>query len=186
MSLFEYLTVAVSIVLALGLVRLVDGLRSASDGATRYWVHLGYIINLVATHLFLWWTLWYYQEGVNWNFARFVYVFLGPLILYFLASTLIPDNPSSVSSWRDHFYRGHRLFFLVCGVLIVHQALSTILLRAVPPKRDSWPGLALGVALSLVGASSKSERIHSFLVVAFTVAFLFGAVAVVFRPPVLR
>ena len=124
MSLFESLTVAVSIVLALGLVRLVDGLRSASKGTTRYWVHLGYIIDLVVMHLFLWWTLWFYQEGVIWNFALFAYVFVGPLILYFLASTLIPDNPSSVTSWRDHFYRGSRVFFLVLLGLIVHQALG--------------------------------------------------------------
>lgn len=39
MELFEYLTAAVSIVLALAVVRLVEGLRPALGAERRYWVH---------------------------------------------------------------------------------------------------------------------------------------------------
>ena len=53
MTLFEYLTVAVSIVLALGVVRLIEGLGPASEATRRYWVHFVYVVLFVLMHLFL-------------------------------------------------------------------------------------------------------------------------------------
>ena len=38
MTLFEYITVVVSIVLSFGMIRLLDGLRPALSREGRYWV----------------------------------------------------------------------------------------------------------------------------------------------------
>ena len=45
---------AVSIVLALGLVRLVDGLANAVSSASRYWVHISMVLAMIGVHLFYW------------------------------------------------------------------------------------------------------------------------------------
>jgi hypothetical protein len=180
-SLFEFLTVAVSIVLALGLVRLIHGLRLASGNSSRYWIHLGYVVMFIVNHLLFWWALWGFQTGVDWNFGRFLYVFIGPMLLYSLASTLIPDDASSVTCWRDYFYRIHRGLFLVWAGLVLHQALAPILIQNVLP----WPAMRLvfGVAFagSFVGAFSKSPLVHSTLFVAVSVGVL-SAIVISFAP----
>ena len=51
MPLFEFLTVAVSIVLGLGLVRLMDGLGGVLRSPSRYWIHLAVLLGLIACHL---------------------------------------------------------------------------------------------------------------------------------------
>ena len=52
MTLFEFLSVAVSIVLALGLTRLVHGLRLTVDPKTRYWVHCGYVASGIVARVY--------------------------------------------------------------------------------------------------------------------------------------
>ena len=133
MTLFEYLTVAVSMVLALGLVRLVEGLGSAYDAATRYWVHLTLVVLLMVTQLFYWWSLWIFREGVTWNFGSFVFVILGALLLYFAATALIPRDPTAVRSWKGHYFSAHRRLFLVAAAIPVHMFLVLILLRDATP-----------------------------------------------------
>jgi hypothetical protein len=57
MTLFEYVTVAVSIVLSFGVVRLLDGLRAAALPECRYWVHLAWIPTKLLNHALYWWGL---------------------------------------------------------------------------------------------------------------------------------
>ena len=173
MTLFEYLTIAVSIVLALGLVRLVDGLGSAVNPATRYWVHLVAVTALTATHLFYWWSLWIFREGVTWNFGFFAFVVLGALLLYFAASALIPRDPTSVSSWKTYYFGVHRRFFLVATAFVVHTILALLIIRESPLPSTVLPAAVVGVGLNLVGAFSESVRVHQYLAIALCVFIVF-------------
>ena len=181
MSLFEFLTVAVSIVLALGLVRLIHGLRIASDSRARYWIHLAHVVIIIVIHLQFWWALWGFQSGVNWNFGRFLYIFIGPMFLYSLASTLIPDDPGTVTSWSDYFYRIHRGYFLVWAAFALHQAFASTLVQGVAPLPAMWPVFAMAVAIPFIGAFSESPRVHSFLLVAIY-AGVISAIVISFQP----
>ncbi len=172
MSLFEFLTVTVSIVLALGLVRLIHGLRIASGSVARYWVHLGYVVIFIVVHLMYWWGLWGFQAGVNWNLGRFLYLFMGPMLLYSLASTLIPDDPGAVTCWRDYFYRIHRGLFLVMSGFALHQAFASTVLLGILPMPEMRPAFVFGVAMPFVGAFSKSLRVHSYVLMAMSEGIL--------------
>lgn len=165
MTLFEFLMVAVSIVLALGLVRLVDGLGSALDAERRYWVHLAVVVYLIATHLLYWWSLWYYHEGVDWNFGFFAFVVLGALLLYFAASCQIPRDAAAIRSWKEHYFRIHRLFYLVASGFVVHVVVGLLLLRDSPFPLAFLSAAIGGLSLNLVGAFSGSERVHQVLVI---------------------
>ena len=105
------------------------------------------------------------------------------MLLYSLASTLIPDDASSVTCWRDYFYRVHRGFFLVWAGFAAHQGLAAILIQNVLPYPAMRPLFAVAVAGSFVGAFSKSPLVHSILFLAISVGVLYSIV-IAFAPVV--
>ena len=129
MTLFEFLTVAVCIVLGLGLVRLMDGLGGVLRSPSRYWIHLAVLLGLIACHLFYWWSLWSFHEYPDWNFFRFTYVIFGALLLYLAASALVPRDMDSVRSWKEHYFRVHRSLYLAIACYVVQQVLAPAVMR---------------------------------------------------------
>ena len=110
-----------SIVLGLGLVRLVDGFGSVLRSTSRYWIHTAALFGLIACHLFYWWSLWSFHDFTDWNFFRFVYVILGTLLLYFAASAAVPRDTDSVRSWKEYYFRVNRALYLVIAVYVVQR-----------------------------------------------------------------
>ncbi len=101
MSLFEYLAIAFSLVFSFSALRLVSGLPHALDPSRRYAVHLSHVLLMLFLTPALFWTFWVFHDR-EWNFLRFLSVLAPPALIYFLACTLVPDTPSSVSSWRSY------------------------------------------------------------------------------------
>ena len=58
MDIFEYLSVAISIVLAMGLATLLRALRDVLAPARRYWVHALWVLQVAFLHVQLWWAYW--------------------------------------------------------------------------------------------------------------------------------
>src|SRR3990172_5879526 len=103
MTLFEYVTVAVSIVLSFGVVRLLDGLRWAALPGRRYGVHLLWIPTKLLNHALYWWGLWALREAVAWNVASFLWILLFPRTLYLQSTALVTTQPETVLSCRAPF-----------------------------------------------------------------------------------
>ena len=100
MTLFEYLAIAFSLVFSFCGARLVSGLPHAVRQDRRYWVHLCFVVWQLFVTVFIFWVFWSFRN-VNWNFPTFAIVLTSPGLVYFNACTLVPENPSSVESWRD-------------------------------------------------------------------------------------
>jgi hypothetical protein len=67
MTLFEYIAVAVSIVLSFGAVHLLDGLPQALDRARSLWPQTLLVINLLWLHVHFWWVFWSYHRVETWK-----------------------------------------------------------------------------------------------------------------------
>jgi hypothetical protein len=180
MSLFEYLAIAYSLVLSFAAVRLVSGLPHAIDVGRRYWVHVAYVCLGLFAALGLFWAHWSTRD-LEWTFVTFVVNLAGPGIVYFLSCTIVPDDPSSVQSWRDYFFSVRRRYF---GGLCIWAALmvanTTLLLEAplLHPSRIIQVGL---LGLGLAGLSSDNPRFHA-LILGFGVLVALAAASVVLRP----
>ena len=79
MTLFEYLSVAVSIVLALGLGKLVSSLPATFAPDRRDWLHANFVLLIATTHLLMWWNLWSLRALSSWNFLQFLLVIANPV-----------------------------------------------------------------------------------------------------------
>jgi hypothetical protein len=87
MTFFEYLSIAFSLVLAFGVSRGLNGVRSAFMQDRRYWPHAIWLVNKLLNAASYWWW-WRYNVAVSyWN------------VLTFFAGHLVPGH--SLSSNRS-------------------------------------------------------------------------------------
>ena len=174
MTLFEFLSVAVSIVLALSAGELLTNLRYAFDADRRYWVHSIWVIQQLLMHILVWWALWAYRDVQSWNLLTFTLVLLPPGFLFLCTTTLVPRNSSEIVSWHDHFFQVRRWFFAARILFIVAAAVRTWLLLDKPlwisPTRASAPMLAC----CLAGFFVSNRRVQEAISVATLLLLVFG------------
>ena len=172
MTQFEFISVAVSIVLALSAARLLNAVTHLLAPGRRYWVHALWAASLLPMHLGFWWAIWIYREVDPWTFRGFASVMLTPALLYLTVSTLVSDSPAAIESWRTHFYARRRIFFSLyfAALLSIPLRQFTVLGDASLPLIEGSPTipapLLLGLLLiPLAGIVATNERIHALLVV---------------------
>ena len=111
MTIFEFLSVAASIVLALGLSTLITNIPYVFDARKRDWLHALAFVALVAGHILAWWRIWPLNSVANWNILGFAILMGTPLSLYLAATALVSNNPNQVESWKKQFSERSRWFF---------------------------------------------------------------------------
>jgi hypothetical protein len=179
-TLFEYLAIAYSLVFSSAAIRLVSGLPHAVHSGRRYYVHLLHVFLLLFALVLVFWSFWSFHD-LQWNLFRFLSLLTGPGLLYFLACTLVPDSPSSVTSWRDHFFSIRRTYFLGLCLWFVPLSINTTMLLDLPllhPARAVHLGI---LSMGVIGATTSSPVVHTIMAIGGMVVVLFAA-AVLFLP----
>jgi hypothetical protein len=164
-TLFEFLSVAISIVLALSAGQLLSSFREVFDPTRRFWVHATWVVHLLLLHVFTWWSLWAFRD-VHWTLATFGIILLPPVILFVCSSALVPSNASSVTSWEEHFFRVRGWFFAVRSLFIVAAGYRSWLLldKSVLESPNAVSIPLFGVCIA--GALIANRRAHGVLAVA--------------------
>ena len=112
MTLFEYISVAISIIIALAIAEGLRGLRSALDSNKRYAIHVTWIFIKLANPIFYWWSTWRFRDfSEAWNMGTFTFVLIMPSIMYLQLHSLVSNDPDQIENWRTHFYNQRRWFF---------------------------------------------------------------------------
>lgn len=115
MGAFEYLSVLISIILALGMTRVLGGVGEMLQARSRrrvYWVHVIWIVNLFVYLVIAWWIFYRWRDQQPWNFYLFLFVLISPTVLY-LASLLLFPRECDVDmaiDYKAHYYANHRAF----------------------------------------------------------------------------
>ena len=181
MTQFEFISVAVSIVLALSAARLLTALPHVLASGRRYWVHTLWSVVLLSIHLGFWWAIWIYREIDPWTFRAFGAVMLTPALLYLTVSTLVSDSPATIESWRTHFYARHRIFFslYLATLLSIPLRQFAVLGDAGAPLVEGGPALPVplvfvGLLAAVAGIVLTNERSHGLLAVISAGILLFN------------
>ena len=171
MSEFEYFFTGISIVLALAVARLLEGLRDTFEPARRFWIHSLWVVDRMLVLLAVFWSLFDNRAQTNLTFAMFLGLASSPAILFLQANALVTSRPDAVASWRDHFFGVRRWFFASNMLLAVTAHL--VWLSIEPDEALQAPSLVYslaGLLLSTVGYTNANERVHGILVVVSVVA----------------
>ena len=180
MNLFEYLTVAISIVLSMSIVRSLESFGDVVDPLRRDAIHLGWFALKAFQPALLWWSIWVLNAQTGWNFLAFLCCLGGPICLFFQITTLTTRRPEEVPDWGAHFMARRKRFF---GAHIVNEAMPPALLAALGHDEavTSLVGLAVGAVLATAGMATSDRRVHFALLAIAALGAMLGTI-VLFEP----
>jgi len=176
MTLFEYMSVAISLVVALTFAEGLRGLQCAMHPGQRYVIHVAWLFIKLSNPIIIWWSLWGYREDPEyWNFVTYSMALIVPSIVYLQMLSLVSHAPHKVPDWRKHFYDQRRWFFglnVILGALVAFMWSNTLL--DAPPQLFPILGYSLLTALSIAGFVSANPKLHAVIVAVtgtFTIFF---------------
>ena len=177
MGAFEYLSVLISIILALGMTRVLGGVGEMLQARSHrriYWVHAIWIINLFLYLVIAWWIFYRWRNQQQWTLFLFVFVLISPTILYLASLLLFPRESEAdlAVDYKTHYYANHRAFFILFGLFTPVDFVDS-LLKGVSHFLALGPvyfvsGLLYFAGL-LTAAITRNERYHEFYAVFFLV-----------------
>ncbi len=181
MDYFAYVSIVPSIILSLGIAKILTGLARILDKSIRertYWVHLLWSLNVFLFMVLNWWILARWAEWTEWNFFLNLFLLLTPTVTFLLSMILYPE--SEVIDFKEHFYQNHRWFFALGALLTPLDAIDTLLKGwgHFQAQGTIYPvTIILIFTLCAVGAYTKNERYHKLFAVFFLV-YLLGFIIV--------
>jgi hypothetical protein len=175
MDAFNYLSVLISIILALGMTRVLAGVGEMLQARARrrlYWVHMLWIANLFIYLVVAWWIFYRWRNQQPWTFFLFIFVLISPTILFLASIILFPPESAldELVDYKKHFYANHRAFFVLFGLFTPVDNVDS-LLKGVPHFLGLGTQYFVSSTLYLVGfvtaAIIRNERYHEFFAVFF-------------------
>ena len=131
-ELFNYISVAVSIILAISATHLLSGLRDVIAPQRRDWLVVCWYAYLGYLHLLIWWSFFAAHNVARWNLGTFTIAMAVPASLYLAVYTLLSEAPAAVDSWKERFQKIRRWFFLFYGLFIVASEVRETFLLGRP------------------------------------------------------
>ena len=185
MTLFEYLSVLVSIILSFGIIRLLQGLPVVFKREGGYVIQGLWVVIVLWLHIHVWWVLWSYSEDVAWSYPRFLILLADPLLLYSMAITLVPRDLLPTGSWRDHFYRVRVRLFVLLAIWMAAVSVANWQLLETPLLSGMRAGHVGFIALCTVGAVFPRPKMQGVVVALTLVVMILLTGIVFFRPAAL-
>lgn len=169
MDAFSYLSVLISIVLALGVTQLLRGIAEMLELRSRkrlYWVHLvwtQFLFNLLVSN---WWVFYRWRVETHWTFYLFAFVLLTPTLLYLSAVLLFPriSAGDTAVDYRAHYYANHRAFFLLIFLFVPLDLVDTLLKGWQHFLNVGWPyyvGMSVMAIGSLIAVFTRNTAYHA-------------------------
>ena len=129
---FNYVAVLVSIVVGLGVTRVLSQISEVIQAGSRpqtYWIHTVWLINAFSMLMLNWWVFYRWHNAPEWTFFLFVWVTLAPTLMYLASSVIAPGElaETGAASWRDYFYSNRRGFFFIIAPIWPLDIIDTLL-----------------------------------------------------------
>ena len=185
MTLFEFVTVMVSMILALCLGHL---LRSASffaktDRKIKWCLpYVLWSLVLFLTVINHWWSLWDLRD-IEWNYGSFIYILAAPILITFATGLLAPTRSNSGPiDLQAHYSRTRRTFSVVLatyasvmwfdGPLFTEQAVFGIVGTLHIPiiVADLVPSVSANHRANAIAASTVITMLVIIMVVRYSAA----------------
>lgn len=176
MGTFDYLSVLLSIVVGLGLSRILTSFGELVLGRERvrfYWVPLLTVGVVFLAHVEFWWSSFGFRHLPEWNFFSFLLLLLASIALYLLSVLVLPD-PSGEDAVDLHayFFRNHRWFFSTAAIYLLLNVSFDLFVSREPFLHPVRLFQAVFISLILTAAVTRNERFHQAVAVLMFTLFL--------------
>lgn len=127
---FQHIRVVMSIVLGLGLTRLLTGLARFIQHPRQhkaYPVHIGWALTMLLTLVHFWWWEFRLIDLQHWTFEVYLFLITYTILLFFLCTLLFPDSVSEYSGYEEFFISRRKWFFSIFAVTILFDVADTMI-----------------------------------------------------------
>ena len=167
MTTFEYVMVLVSIIIGLGIARMLEGvlriLRSGRPYNT-YWVHSVWVALTFFEMVLHWAYRWTLQGRADWTVFELLFFILPTILLFLAGGLLFPEGEAT--DMRSYYFQQHRTFFAVfVGLMVVYSMEAWWVLDLGLGNRGDFIRLYF-VALCVPLMLSQRSRVHAIVTVA--------------------
>ena len=177
MSDFEFVSIILSIVVGLGITRILGSLAGAlrhRSTLRSHWVTMVWAVDLLLWQVLYWLgTVNSYRQASVFTIPGFATLLAGAVAFYFAASLILPEEIDSETDLARHFASIRRPFYLVLAAVPVLELLDTLSHGFGIVARQGWGYFLILVSTfagSLVGAFVASRRVHEVLCLCSLVA----------------
>ena len=166
-GIFMFVIALSAVVNGLGIARIVGGmgelLRRQSSLTIRYYLpHTLLVLFQLLAHMLLWWSFIGLRELNSINFLQFLYLLIGPVLLYLATSVLTPDFTGDSLDLREGYWNSCRSYYTI--LLIFWPWTMFIWPVFGYPMAPTWK-FALGwMAIILALRFTSNEKAHLVLV----------------------
>lgn len=182
MSRFEYLSVLISIVLALGIgeVTVAWGRLLQNRARVRFsWLYAFWSAYMVFLIIQFWWGFWNFRVLEAWSFTALVLVVVEAIVLVICAIILTPVVANGFVDLQALYFKSARPFFLLGAVLLVLFTVSDTLVMQVALYHPENVVRMLAAVVICIMAFTANRRLHHALpavAIVLLVAFLLNVI----------
>ena len=183
-SIFDFVTVAVSLILGLGITRLlesaIEAFRRRSE-VELHWLPFAWALTILVLQLQFWWAIYALQVMDSITILEFVLLLALTLLLFVAGALVLPSGDVTYpENLMDYFARDgvlgvaaagtYHLVAIAANVVWFSQAVAT-------------PFIALGLTVGVLGVVIAFVRSHSWLIGLSVIWILLTVVSVVLATP---
>ena len=191
MSIFEHVSVFISVILGLAVVHLLGGLLLTLDKRVKsrtYWVHLTWTFNMLFMTALVWIGNFMLAEVAAFSVWHFLNMVLYSMFIYLMSGLLYPVRGSDVTDFMVHFNDNRKRFYAIGLCLVLTDAVDGLLEQKVLGG-DLNPGqfitLAVYAVLFIAGLLYNNRRFDGIVALVFLVG-LFGFLESLIRVGVVK
>jgi hypothetical protein len=180
MTRFEYLSVLVSIVVALGISEFTVAWARVLQQKIKtkiYWLHGFWSVFSLFLLIQFWWGFWRYRTVENWTLMSLVIVLAVVVTLSLCTLMLVPRVRTDINlDSRAAYFDNAAKFFILGASFIFLVSVMDVLILGSPMLHVENIFRCVGVIIALGMASTTSEKIHTGFVF-LSITLLFGFLA---------
>ena len=117
-DIWPFIIALAAVINGLGIVRLIGGLGEylknySTLNIQYYWVHTLLAAFQLLAHCLLWWSILGLSAVEHINFLSYLYLLIGPTLLYLATSLMIPNIKDNSIDLRAEYYNFRKIFFSI-------------------------------------------------------------------------
>lgn len=174
-SSWAFIVSLVAVINGLGIVRLLGAFaeylrRRKSVQMHHYWVYYLLTVFQLLVHVLLWWSILGLRDTGSLNFLRYLYLLIGPTLLFLATSVLIPDLDSKNVDMRTVYNDIRKDYFTMMPLVFVWGIFVwPVFVGAFAP---TVPLLGAFAAMTAVLRFSANPKLHAVLVSAILLLYV--------------